>query len=174
MSIDLKSEPNYPFMIYITEEMANELLSSTRKNTKEIAKAIRETNKTVHLEIKTPVTLNITQKKFGVSAENVMAYIEGGDLKDEVIVLSAHYDHLGIIDGKVYNGADDDGSGTVAVMEIAKAFQNAKKAGNGPKRSILFLHVTGEEHGLFGSEYYSDNPVFPLRPQPIQKRRTRT
>ena len=62
----------------------------------------------------------------------------------------------------MYNGADDDGSGTVAVMEIAKAFQQAKKAGKGPKRSILFLHVTGEEHGLFGSEYYSENPVFPL------------
>lgn len=61
----------------------------------------------------------------------------------------------------MYNGADDDGSGTVAVMEIAKAFQ-AAKIRKGPKRSVLFLHVTGEEHGLFGSEYYTDNPVFPL------------
>jgi Zn-dependent M28 family amino/carboxypeptidase len=77
-------------------------------------------------------------------------------------VISGHYDHVGTRNGVVYNGADDDGSGTVAVMEIAKAFQAAKKAGNGPKRSILFLHVTGEEHGLFGSEYYTDNPVFPL------------
>lgn len=95
-------------------------------------------------------------------SENILAFIEGSEKPEEIIVISAHYDHVGTQNGVVYNGADDDGSGTVAVMEIAKAFQSAKKAGNGPKRSILFLHVTGEEHGLFGSEYYSDNPVFPL------------
>ena len=65
--------------------------------------------------------------------------------------------------GEVYNGADDDGSGTVALLEIAQAFKMAKKEGNGPKRSILFLHVTGEEHGLHGSRYYSENPLFPLK-----------
>ncbi|MDC8103731.1 M28 family metallopeptidase [Chryseobacterium sp. Chry.R1] len=95
-------------------------------------------------------------------SENILAFIEGSEKPDEIVVVSAHYDHVGTKNGIVYNGADDDGSGTVAVMEIAKAFQSAKKAGNGPKRSILFLHVTGEEHGLFGSEYYTDNPVFPL------------
>lgn len=95
-------------------------------------------------------------------SENIMAFIEGSEKPEEIVVISAHYDHVGTKNGVVYNGADDDGSGTVAVMEMAKAFQEAKKAGNGPKRSILFLHVTGEEHGLFGSEYYTDNPVFPL------------
>jgi len=95
-------------------------------------------------------------------SENILAFIEGSEKPDEIIVVSAHYDHVGTKNGVVYNGADDDGSGTVGVMEIAKAFQSAKKAGNGPKRSILFLHVTGEEHGLFGSEFYSENPVFPL------------
>ncbi|WP_027379446.1 M28 family metallopeptidase [Chryseobacterium daeguense] len=95
-------------------------------------------------------------------SENILAFIEGIEKPEEIIVVSAHYDHVGTQKGVVYNGADDDGSGTVAVMEIAKAFQSAKKAGKGPKRSILFLHVTGEEHGLFGSEFYTDNPVFPL------------
>lgn len=95
-------------------------------------------------------------------SENILAFIEGSEKPEEIVVVSAHYDHVGVKNGVVYNGADDDGSGTVAVMEIAKAFQSAKKAGNGPKRSILFLHVTGEEHGLFGSEYYTENPVFPL------------
>ncbi|SMP27661.1 M28 family metallopeptidase [Chryseobacterium profundimaris] len=95
-------------------------------------------------------------------SENILAFIEGSEKPEEIVVVSAHYDHVGMQNGVVYNGADDDGSGTVAVMEIAKAFQAAKKAGKGPKRSILFLHVTGEEHGLFGSEYYTDNPVFPL------------
>ncbi|WP_419867830.1 M28 family metallopeptidase [Chryseobacterium sp. CT-SW4] len=95
-------------------------------------------------------------------SENILAFIEGSEKPNEIVVISAHYDHVGTKNGVIYNGADDDGSGTVAVMEIAKAFQSAKKAGKGPKRSLLFLHVTGEEHGLFGSEYYTDNPVFPL------------
>ncbi len=95
-------------------------------------------------------------------SENIWAYIEGSEKPEEVIVISAHYDHIGIKNGKVYNGADDDGSGTVALLEIAQAFQTAKKEGNGPKRSILFLHVTGEEHGLLGSSYYTQNPLFPL------------
>ena len=99
--------------------------------------------------------------KYGDS-ENIWAYIEGSEKPDEVIVISAHYDHIGIENGEVFNGADDDGSGTVALVEIAKAFQKAKNEGRGPKRSILILHVTGEEHGLHGSRFYSDNPLFPI------------
>jgi Zn-dependent M28 family amino/carboxypeptidase len=97
-------------------------------------------------------------------SENVVAFIKGSEKPDEIVVISAHYDHLGIdADGEVYNGADDDGSGTVAVMAIAEAFQKAVEDGNGPKRSILFLHVTGEEKGMLGSKYYANFPVFPLK-----------
>lgn len=97
-------------------------------------------------------------------SENVLAYIKGSEKPDEVIVVSAHLDHIGISkNGDINNGADDDGSGTIAVLEIAEAFKTAVKDGNGPKRSILFLHVTGEEIGLYGSRYYADvDPVFPL------------
>lgn len=95
-------------------------------------------------------------------SENVVAFIKGTDKPDEIVVISAHLDHEGVKDGEIYNGADDDGSGTVAILEIAQAFQMAAKAGKGPKRSILFLHVTGEEKGLLGSEYYTENPLFPL------------
>jgi Zn-dependent M28 family amino/carboxypeptidase len=95
-------------------------------------------------------------------SENIWAFIEGSEKPTEIIVVSAHYDHVGVKDGDVYNGADDDGSGTVALLEIAEAFELAKKEGHGPKRSILFLHVTGEEHGLHGSRFYSENPLFPL------------
>lgn len=96
-------------------------------------------------------------------SENVLAYIKGSEKPDELIVISAHLDHVGTDkDGNIFNGADDDGSGTVSVMEMAAAFQRAVKDGNGPKRSILFLHVTGEELGLFGSAYYVEHPVFPL------------
>ena len=97
------------------------------------------------------------------SSENVVAFIEGTEKPEEIVVISAHLDHEGIKNGEIYNGADDDGSGTVAMLEIAEAFQMAAKAGKGPKRSILFLHVTGEEKGLLGSKYYTDeDPLFPL------------
>jgi Zn-dependent M28 family amino/carboxypeptidase len=95
-------------------------------------------------------------------SENIWAFIEGSEKPNEILVISAHYDHVGVKNGDVYNGADDDGSGTVALLEISEAFQKAKKDGHGPKRSILFLHVTGEEHGLLGSSYYSENPLFPM------------
>ena len=95
-------------------------------------------------------------------SENIWAFIEGSEKPDEIVVVSAHYDHVGIKHGEIYNGADDDGSGTVAIMEIAAAFQKAKNEGHGPKRSILILHMTGEEHGLLGSSYYSEHPLFPL------------
>jgi Zn-dependent M28 family amino/carboxypeptidase len=101
--------------------------------------------------------------KTDTGSENVVAYIKGSEKPDELIILSAHLDHVGTDDdGNVFNGADDDGSGTVALLEMAEAFQKAVKDGNGPKRSILFLHVTGEEIGLYGSQYYTENPLFPL------------
>lgn len=95
-------------------------------------------------------------------SENVVAFIKGSEKPNEVLVISAHLDHVGMKDGKIYNGADDDGSGTVAILEIAEAFKKAVNEGKGPKRSILFLHVTGEEKGLLGSKYYVENPIFPL------------
>ncbi len=108
------------------------------------------------------LTKNSRGKKLKDS-ENVLAFIEGSEKPDEIVVISAHLDHLGIRGEKIYNGADDDGSGTVAVLEIAEAFKKATKEGHGPKRSILFLHVTGEEKGLLGSKYYSEHPIFPLK-----------
>ena len=95
-------------------------------------------------------------------SENVVAFIPGDGTSDEVLVISAHYDHIGKRGEKIFNGADDDGSGTVAVLEIAKAFKEAINDGYVPKRGIVFLHVTGEEKGLLGSKYYSENPIFPI------------
>ena len=97
------------------------------------------------------------------ASENVLAFIKGSEKPEEIVVISAHLDHEGIKNGKIYNGADDDGSGTVALLEIAEAFKMAAKNGQNPKRTILFLHVTGEEKGLLGSSYYTDvDPIFPL------------
>ncbi|GHA63157.1 hypothetical protein GCM10007389_14490 [Pontibacter akesuensis] len=112
------------------------------------------------------VKIMTERKSEPLPTENVLGYIEGSDKKDEVVVVTAHYDHVGVeeaLEGdKIFNGANDDGSGTVAVLELAEAFAQAKKDGYGPRRSVLFMTVTAEEKGLLGSEYYSENPIFPL------------
>ncbi len=123
------------------------------------------------------MTLNISRGNEGeVDSENVIAIIEGTEKPDEYLILTAHLDHVGYgrtgsrlrksyigeVKDRIHNGADDDGSGTVAMLEIAQAFKQASKKGKGPKRSIVFLHVTGEEKGLLGSAYYSENPIYPL------------
>jgi len=97
-----------------------------------------------------------------IDTENVVAIIPGNEKPEEYIIISSHLDHVGTRDGKIYNGADDDGSGTVALLEIAEAFNRASQEGYGPKRSVVFIHLTGEEKGLLGSKYYSDNPLYPI------------
>lgn len=97
-----------------------------------------------------------------LQSSDVLGFLEGTDLKDQLVVISAHYDHLGKRDTVIYYGADDDGSGTVSILELAQAFSKAKAAGKGPRRSILFLANSGEEKGLWGSQYYSDHPVYDL------------
>ena len=87
---------------------------------------------------------------------------KGKSKKEEVVVLTAHFDHLGKHDGKIFYGADDDASGTAALIALAKAFATAKSNGDGPERSILIMPVSGEEKGLLGSSYYVKNPIFPL------------
>ena len=106
---------------------------------------------------------NINQDNIDwVKTENVAAIIEGSTYPNEYIVLTAHLDHVGIENGEIFNGADDDGSGSMALLEIAEAFKLAELDGNRPKRSIVILHVSAEEKGLLGSKYYTDNPLYPL------------
>ncbi len=106
------------------------------------------------------ISLN-KETKF-LESTDVLGYLEGTDLKGQLLVISAHYDHLGIRDSLIYYGADDDGSGTVSLLELASAFSKAKADGAGPRRSILFLANSGEEEGLWGSAFYTNNPVYPL------------
>ena len=118
----------------------------------------------------TPVTLaaswtfSLERSEESVTAQNVLGYIPGSDslLRDELVIITAHYDHVGIIDGEIHNGADDDGSGTVTVLELADAFMEAVNSGEGPRRSVLLMTVVGEEKGLLGSEWYADHPIWPL------------
>lgn len=156
-------------VIYIGSSLANQLLKSAQTTLEAVKNKIAETGKPASRELSISVTASASQTEHKVRAENVLGFMEGSDpkLKSEVLVITAHYDHIGITPGvkgddKINNGADDDGSGTTGVLLIAEAFTKAKKAGKGPKRSILFMTVTGEEKGLLGSEWYAEHPVFPL------------
>lgn len=140
--------------VRISEEMAEQILKA------DFAKAKEQTLETKAYS--TELTVAFNKEVQTLSASNVLGVIEGTDKKDEWVVISAHYDHVGFIGGKIHPGADDDGSGTVGLLELAEAFAKAKAAGKGPRRNILFLAVSGEEKGLWGSEYYSNHPVYPL------------
>ena len=108
------------------------------------------------------LTLSFNKSTTILESSDVLGVLEGTDLKDEYVFVTGHYDHLGKRDTTIYYGADDDGSGTVSVLEIAAAFAKAKAAGYGPRRTMVFMTVSGEEKGLWGSQYYTEHPVFPL------------
>ncbi len=155
LGFEKPTEQRAAFMV--SSDKMGELFGAPVDQLKEAAKTNPESIKSQK------ATYQVVKSNTVVPTENVMAYLEGTDKKDEVLVISSHYDHVGVSStGEVFNGADDDGSGTVSVMEIAEAFAMAAKDGVKPRRSILFLNVTGEEKGLLGSEYYGDHPVFPL------------
>lgn len=110
-----------------------------------------------------PIAIQYVSGKKTATVSNVVGLVEGSDKKNEYLFVTAHYDHVGMDEkGNIYYGADDDGSGTVSVMKMAEAFAKAKKEGKGPRRTVVFMLVAGEEKGLWGSEYYSENPIFPL------------
>ncbi|HEY8256461.1 MAG TPA: M20/M25/M40 family metallo-hydrolase [Gemmatimonadales bacterium] len=129
--------------------------------------SVRATTQTVYQEVpRLDVRVEVTDSVISsMTAPNTVGILEGSDpaLKGEYLVFSAHMDHIGITPGQrdsINNGADDDGSGTVGVVELAEAFS---RAGARPKRSILFLTVSGEEKGLWGSRYFSEHPAVPLK-----------
>ena len=150
---------------FISTAVAAKLLSSTLEK---LTKASEEDVKKTPLKKMKPgtVTFKTSMDVKILKSENVLGFLEGTDKKDEIVIITSHYDHIGILKSgegdRINNGADDDGSGTVSVMQISKAFAQAKKEGKGPRRSILFMTVTGEEKGLLGSDYYTQHPIFAL------------
>ena len=149
-------------VIYISPKLARELLGLTEKKFDAMVSKMNNQGKPQTKVSSSTLTYNFTKNRKSIETENVLGFVKGSKFPEEVIAITAHYDHIGVIDGKVYNGADDDGSGTSAVLELAQAFSKAKEDGKGPKRSILFMTVSGEEKGLLGSDYYTSNPVYPL------------
>jgi len=173
--LSLKTEENTARMakvkafptINVSTATANELLKSAGTTVEALQQKISSTGKPATQVVNISVSGSAQKDEVKVRAENVLGFLEGSDpiLKKEILVITGHYDHIGLtVSGtdKVNNGADDDGSGTTGVLLIADAFMKAKQAGKGPKRSILFMTVVGEEKGLLGSEWYSEHPVLPL------------
>jgi hypothetical protein len=152
-----------PKVIFINRSVADALLKGTGHNLEELQKGIDETLKPNSFVI-ADKQLKITEVSLNEEKvlNNVAGYVEGSDpvLKNEVVVFSGHYDHIGGSGTKINRGADDNASGCAALLSMAEAFQSLKKK---PLRSILFLWVSGEEIGLFGSKSYTDNPLFPLK-----------
>jgi hypothetical protein len=110
----------------------------------------------------TQIALDYARKELSLQSTNVIGLLEGKKFKDQYVYITAHYDHLGIRGKEIFFGADDNGSGTAGLLEIAKAFAAAKKTGNHPDRSIVFIAFSGEENGLWGSDHYVTHPLLPL------------
>lgn len=152
---DLKEEA---IVVGTTTAITEYVLKKGKLNLKKIEqKGIKE-----NARFNIPMNLSIDKPTENLSGENVLAFIPGTEKEEEVVVITAHYDHIGVDGEEVFNGADDDGTGTVSLLEIAQAFQTAVKDGLKPKRSILIMPVSGEEKGLLGSRYYTENPIFSL------------
>ncbi len=158
------AEINTANSLSIKTSIAKAIMGKQYKKVVKARKKIKKKGKSKTITLATNLKINQKKSQKTLRGVNVMGYIEGSDpkLKEEVVVVSAHYDHLGIRGNDVYNGADDNGSGTSTVLEVARAMKEAKDQGNGPRRSVLTLLVTGEEKGLLGSQYYSERPIFPL------------
>ena len=150
-------------VITINDNVARALLMPNNKNIDKLRKKYSKRRSIDPFVLKSTITANIDYLEEKTSTENVIGYIPGSEYPEEYVYITAHYDHIGVIDNEVYNGADDDGSGTVGVIEIAEAFALARAQGQGPKRSIVFMTVTGEEKGLLGSQYYTSNPSFEIK-----------
>lgn len=158
MHTDLYKAEQYPNSYFISEQLAKAVLGEAFQQLKEAGK----TKSVPSQLIKANVKLYFEKKTTETSSSNVLAFLEGTDKADEWLIITAHYDHLGKRGDVIYYGADDDGSGTVGVLEIAEAFAKAKAEGKGPRRNVLFMTVSGEEKGLWGSEYFADHPTIPL------------
>lgn len=144
------------FYLPISKEAAASVLTATVKSFSDLQYIARK-------PYATELAIHIKKKNLVLQSSNVIGVLEGSEKKDEYIALTAHYDHLGKHNGQIYYGADDDGSGTTAVIAMATAFSEAARKGHKPKRSIIFMAVSGEEKGLWGSDFYTANPIYPLQ-----------
>ncbi|MBC7777432.1 MAG: M28 family peptidase [Phycisphaerae bacterium] len=151
--------------MFVSPAVAKVILGEKAHKAESELTDLREGDKFKPVKVKVKIELRLDKESKSLEGSNVLAVIEGSDekLKKEYVFVTAHYDHLGMSDSTViYHGADDNASGTSGVIEIARAFAEAKKQGAGPKRTVVCMLVSGEEKGLLGSKYYTEFPLFPL------------
>ncbi len=153
-----------PALVIMSSAMARELIGNQIDELIAARDRVNKGKRPKSVILHTPFVFTSRMDIQKITGSNVLGYIQGTDpvLKDELVVVTAHFDHLGKRGEEIFNGANDNGSGTSTVLEIAQAFSLAKQKGMGPRRSVLAMLVTGEEKGLLGSKYYVENPVFPL------------
>jgi len=161
LASDDESTP-YVNTLYLTTATGKALFGKQAKVMEKGLKKIAAKFEPASRPIENPLSIKVEKQSKTITSDNVLGMIPGTDRADEYVFITAHYDHLGFDSTGIYYGADDDGSGTVAVLEIAEAVQLAVAQGVKPRRSIVFMAVSGEEKGLLGSEYYTDYPVVPL------------
>ncbi len=163
-SLQILSAPYIPHA-FISVSLGDQIMGKKKDKIEKLHQRINQSGKTAELTIPVQIDWKTIHQINAIQSQNVLGYVEGTDpnLKNELVVVSAHYDHLGIRGKDIYFGADDNASGTSAVLEIAQALALAKAKGDGPRRSVLCMLMTGEEKGLLGSQYYTEHPVFPLK-----------
>ncbi len=146
---------------YISTNVAKHLIGSNEKKIIKAREKIAK-GKPEHVILPTDFIINMAKSMNVLKDNNILGQVMGKSKSNEYIVISAHYDHLGTRGDEIFNGADDNASGSSVVMELARAFQQAAYEGNRPERTIVFAWFTGEEKGLLGSHYYTSNPILPL------------
>ena len=147
--------------IYISSTIAKTIIGTKEKDVIKARKKMAK-GKADAVKLDANLSIKLVKETTVLEGNNIVGFVEGKTKKDEIIIVSAHYDHLGKRGDEVFNGADDNGSGTSTVMELAQAVMQTTIEGNTPDRSIAFVWFCGEEKGLLGSLYYSQNPIFPL------------
>ncbi|MFM8533838.1 MAG: M28 family peptidase [Acidimicrobiia bacterium] len=150
--------------VQISPALAATLLSANGPSLEEIARRSETAGGITPVPLGRELTLKTSVDRHTVADRNVLGLLEGSDpkLKDEWVLVTAHFDHDGVNGTQILNGADDNGSGTVALMEIADAYAMAAQQGQRPKRSILFCAWNSEERGLLGAWAYTEQPPAPL------------
>lgn len=151
--------------MFVSPSVAAAILGKKADKADEAIADLRSGDKFKPVKVKSKIEVRLDKEIKTLEGSNVIGFIEGSDpnVKNEYVFVTAHYDHLGKPDSSViYYGADDNASGTAGVIEIARAFAEAKRKGVGPKRSVVCMLVSGEEKGLLGSQFYVQFPLFPL------------
>jgi Zn-dependent M28 family amino/carboxypeptidase len=151
-------------VVQVSRAVAEQLVAPSKRTLLDLARAAETRGGTTPVALNSRVSITTSVAHHTIPDRSIVAMIEGSDpkLRDEYVLVSAHFDHDGADETRIYNGADDDGSGTVGLIEIAEAYARAAEAGQRPRRSVIFAAWNSEERGLLGAWAYTEDPIVPL------------